>query len=111
VADLKRLSKLDNAWRESSDDPAMVILGVHTAGSDAESVEKSANTHGLQYSICIDVEPSESASWGTLYGRFGVSAIPTTFVIDQDGNVAAHGPLEEMISKAGALVRSKHPKQ
>ena len=111
VADLQQLSQLDKAWRESEDDTGIVLLGVHTAGSDEDPVKEAAAKHDLQYLICIDAEPTELESWGTLYGRFGVTAIPTTYVIDQQGNVVAHGALQEMLAKASALARSKEQKQ
>ena len=100
--DLERLGKID----QSLSDSGIAVIGVHTAGSEQESIEKLVKQYDLGYPICIDTLPDWGASsWGTLFGRFAVHQLPQTFVIDQEGKVAAHGSLEEMLITARRLAK------
>jgi thiol-disulfide isomerase/thioredoxin len=105
TADLRRLSKVHQSWRENGVEDRTVI-GIHTAGIDAESVVAAAEKHGLQYPIIIDSRTEGDApSWGCLYDAFAVRAVPYAIIVDAEGRVAAHGRLEEMLTKADQLVR------
>ncbi len=103
--DLERLSMVDRSWRHSGVADRLII-GIHTAGSDAESVTAAAEKHGLKYPIVIDSLAGQNASsWGRLYDAFAVHAIPYAVVVDTAGHIAAHGHLEDMLFKAAELVR------
>lgn len=110
VADLKRLAEVQKAWA-MNDVKDRVIIGIHTAGSDRESVAKATEQHGITYPVIIDSPPDGTrGSWGRLYDAFAVQAIPQAMIVDADGRVAAHGRLEEMLAKQGELARAANPK-
>ena len=50
----------------------VVVIGVHTAGSKQEDVEKFAQDEKLGFPICIDTPPTENRAWGMLFGKFAV---------------------------------------
>jgi thiol-disulfide isomerase/thioredoxin len=101
--DLKRLAEHHQALKDNTND-RVVILGIHTPGSKPGAIDKAVQKHKLGYPICIDVPPPEGVrAWGALFDRFAVHAIPYTLVIDPQGKVAGHGPLEEMLSRAHGL--------
>lgn len=96
---------VDRSWRNNGVADRLII-GIHTAGSDAKTVTSAAEKHELKYPIVIDSRPEQDASsWGRLYDAFAVHALPYVIVIDKKGQVAAHGQLEDMLSKAAELVR------
>ncbi len=102
-SDLERLAETHKRLAESG----IVVVGVHAAGSKLEEIENLVQERELGYAICIDA-PSDAgsqSSWGTLFSRFTVRHLPCVFVVDKNGKVAAHGKLEEMLSKARALAR------
>ena len=105
AADLKRLAEVQQAW-SLNDVQDRLIIGIHTAGSNAESVTEFADEHKLTYPLLID-SPRDGTrgSWGRLYDAFAVSTIPQAIVVDAEGRVAAHGALEEMLGKQGELAR------
>lgn len=103
--DLERLAEMHKTWQALEKTDA-VIIGIHTAGSERSAIEKMIEKYKVEYPVYIDTPPENGDGWGTLFNRFAVHAIPHTFVIDQEGNVAAHGrQLEKMLSKAGQLTR------
>ncbi len=102
MAELERLSAVHKKW-QAVEEPRLLVIGVHAAGSEPKTVVRITKERELGYPICID-EPS-AGGWGELFEKFGVRAIPEVFVIDQRGNVAAHGRLEAMLSKAAELAR------
>ena len=67
----------------------VVVLGVanprtddHPGNSDVpvDEVEAFIAEQGITYPVLMDTE-------GVLFGAYGISAFPTTFMIDKDGNV------------------------
>lgn len=104
-ADLKSLSELHRKWHDAGKSD-VVIVGVHTAGSQPEAIDEAVKAQKLGYPICIDSPLHDGVEgWGTLCKQFAVRAIPETFVIGKDGKVAAHGRLEEMLIKAPQLAK------
>ena len=66
-----------------------MVLGVanprtddHPGNSDVpvDEVEAFIAEQGITYPVLMDTE-------GVLFGAYGISAFPTTFMIDKDGNV------------------------
>jgi hypothetical protein len=54
--------------------------------------------------VCIDVPAGDDAtSWGKLFSAFQVSGLPHAFLIDRNGKIAAHGSLNEMLTKQREL--------
>lgn len=85
----------------------IVVIGIHVAGSDPEKIRQVMKDFGMTYPIFVDVAPAKQRGWGSLYAKFGVRAIPHTFLVDANGIVVAHGSLGEMLQKAHELTRAK----
>lgn len=62
-------------------DKGLVVLGINNEG--AETARKYMEEHGYTFSTLIDMSDAVSA-------RYGVSAIPSVFIIGRDGKVARH---------------------
>jgi thiol-disulfide isomerase/thioredoxin len=84
----------------------IVIIGVHLAGSAMADVEADAKRNELAYPILTDMSrPGEPGSWGMLSHQFRVTGIPHAFLVDQGGQIAAHGSASDLLSKAYDLVK------
>jgi thiol-disulfide isomerase/thioredoxin len=82
----------------------IVVIGVHAAGTGAGEIEKFAKEMNLSYPILIDLPPpKERTAFGLLSSQLTVRGIPYSFVIDQEGNIAAHGSLHEVLTTARQL--------
>ena len=90
---------------ESLKGTGVVVIGVHTAGSKLEDVEKLAQDEKLGFPICIDTPPTEHRAWGTLFGKYAVHQIPCSYVVDKTGKIVAHGELRETLPKARSLAK------
>ncbi|UCD76774.1 MAG: TlpA family protein disulfide reductase [Phycisphaerales bacterium] len=89
-----------------SEKTSIVIIGIHTPGSPEEKIREVMEKFEMEYPICIDVaRDDEHQSWGLLAGQYGVFGIPYAFVIDQEGNIAWHGELKEVLWTARDLAR------
>lgn len=82
-AELPEIQQLyDNYEREG--DNALIVLGV--AGPEmgregtVEEIAAFLEENGLTYPVLMDTE-------GDLFTAYGISAFPTTFMIDREGNV------------------------
>lgn len=89
----------------------VVVIGVHSSGSEIQDIEKEIKEYKLGYPIVIDAtRPCQPATWGLLSNQYGVSAIPHAIVIDAEGKIAGNGRLNEMLAKANELSRAKAQK-
>jgi cytochrome c biogenesis protein CcmG/thiol:disulfide interchange protein DsbE len=77
-------------WEEYRD-RGVVLLGVTYKDAEAAS-RKFVETYGLTYGNGFDVQ-------GRISRAYGVVAVPETFIIDRDGNVAwlYIGPVEAAV--------------
>jgi thiol-disulfide isomerase/thioredoxin len=101
-ADFARLAEIHRA-RESN---GLSVIGVHPPGSDPADIKKILSQFHLDYPICIDVEPEARVeTWGELFGKFAVRAIPHAVAVDAEGIVIASGRLEDVVAKASEAVR------
>lgn len=101
-ADFARLAEIHRA-RESN---GLTVIGVHPPGSDPADIKKILSQFHLDYPICIDVEPEARVeTWGELFGKFAVRAIPHAVAVDAEGIVIASGRLEDVVAKASEAVR------
>ena len=92
---------------KNANDAGIVVIGVHASGVDRDDVERFAKQMGLTYPIAIDAaRPDGEAPFGVLVSQLGVRSIPYSFVIDQQGKVAAHGKLAQSIEAAYELARN-----
>jgi len=103
--DLPVMSSLGNNREETG----IIVIGIHTPGSEIEDIRKVMKEYDLNYPICIDIRPPAGVdSWGEMYSRYGVDGIPYAFVIDQNSNVAMHGRgVSQVLGKAYELARKK----
>ena len=105
--DLHRLAGIQQAYQDN-DIKDRVILGIHTAGTERDAIARVAAEKKLTYPIVIDsIANSNERSWGDLFGKFEVKQLPLTMVVDRDGKVVAHGPLEKLLNVAAKLTEKK----
>ena len=98
------LSQLAETY-ENLRDAGIVVIGIHTAGSEVENVQKLAEDEKLAFPLCIDVAPRSGRAWGDLFSKYAVHQIPCSYVIDKTGKVVAHGELRETLPLARGLVK------
>lgn len=82
-AELPEIQQLyENYDREGEN--ALIVLGVAGPEIGQEGTEEEIaaflEDNGLTYPVLMDTE-------GSLFGAYGISAFPTTFMIDREGNV------------------------
>ena len=84
----------------------IVVIGIHTAGTEIDEVKELTEEMGLSYPILINLpapKDEEDTAFGLLSSQLKIIGIPYSFVIDQEGKIAGHGSLAEVLSKAGEL--------
>jgi len=57
----------------------VMILTVHDASEDAESVDRFLNRQGIRFPVGLDAEPSKT------FSAYGIQFIPETVVVDRKG--------------------------
>lgn len=81
-SEMPEIQSLYEAYGENQED--LVVLGIAAPGSgqegDAAYITQFLEENGYTFPVVMD-ETAES------FGRYGVRAFPTTFMIDKDGNV------------------------
>ena len=82
---------------QNSPDGDYIILGVAAPGlgseADEDGVKAFLSDNGYTYPVVMDLS-------GALFSMYAISAIPTTFMIDRDGNIFGYVPgsmTEEMM--------------
>jgi protocatechuate 3,4-dioxygenase beta subunit/thiol-disulfide isomerase/thioredoxin len=76
----------------------VIVIGLHYAGGNPTELGEFAKKHRLTYPLAID------ASGGHTFRNYGIHGIPSTAVIDRDGNLAYLGmSLSEALSVIGSL--------
>ena len=94
-AEMPDIQKIYDSYKENGDD-SLVVLGVASPGQGQEgSLEEVAGfleENGYTYPVLMDTT-------GEQFAAYGVYALPTTFMIDRDGNVFGYvsGQLTEEI--------------
>ena len=83
------IQKLYEEYSAQGEDAEVVILGI--AGPEigqegsAEEIADFMEENGYTYPVLMD-------AGGEMFTRYGISAFPTTFMIDKDGNVYGYVP-------------------
>ena len=79
---------------DTEGEDALVVLGVATPSMGQEGTEEEIKAfleeNGYTYPVLMDTE-------GELFGAYGVYSLPTTFMIDREGNV--FGYVSGMLTK------------
>lgn len=94
-AEMPDIQKIYDSYKENEDD-SLVILGVASPGQgregSQEEVEAFLEENGYTYPVLMDTT-------GAQFAAYGAYALPTTFMIDRDGNVFGYvsGQLTEEI--------------
>lgn len=94
-AEMPDIQKIYESYLESGDD-SLVILGVAGPNQGRETTEEGIQDfleeNGYTYPVLMDTT-------GEQFMNYGISALPTTYMIDKDGNVFgyASGQLSEEI--------------
>jgi RNA polymerase sigma factor (sigma-70 family) len=79
----------------------IVVIGVHAADGKVEDIQNFMRQFDMAYPVCIDKQVPDGI--GETFAKYGVSAMPDSFLIDAHGTVIAHGPIAAMAARAKAL--------
>jgi thiol-disulfide isomerase/thioredoxin len=82
----------------------LIIIGIHTPGSKEDDIRNLFKTFEIEYPVAIDTSQDEQGYWGKTFAAYKVNAIPHAVLIDRNGNVAAHGDVNEVLSEANRLL-------
>jgi thiol-disulfide isomerase/thioredoxin len=89
------------ALHKKRDETGITVIGIHPSGSDRAVIDKVIAEFHLDYPILVDTPASEGVrSWGTLYGLYGVSAIPHAVLVDRRGKIVGSGDPQGVLAKA-----------
>ncbi len=97
--EMPEIQKLYEEYQAQGDDAEVVILGVAAPGMGQEGSEEEITAfmeeNGYTYPVLMD-------RTGEMFSFYGISAFPTTFMIDRDGNVYGYvqGQLSEDIMRS-----------
>lgn len=81
----------------------IVVIGVHATDAKG-TVEEFAKEENLRYPILIDLPPPDpDRAFGLLFSQLRVRSIPYSFLIDQEGKIAGHGALVQVLEQAKDL--------
>ncbi len=94
-------------WHKNRVADDLVVLGVHTPGSDEAKIRKLMEQHELHYPIAVDVPTEEGGYWGKTFAAYKVSAIPHAVLVDETGKVAVDGQLNEVMNEAIRRMNAK----
>lgn len=98
--DLPVLAELHKKREENK----LVVVCVHTPGSEIGGIEKVLKEFAMEMPVCIDVPaPDSPPSWGAMSLAYGASQLPYAFVVDSDGKIAGHGSPARVLAKAREL--------
>ena len=75
----EELPSMNRAW-EILKDKAVVMLAINV-GEDQEAVQAFSRDYPINFQILLDMKGSASQRWG-------VTAMPTTFLVDSEGKIA-----------------------
>lgn len=96
-AEMPDIQKIYDSYKENEDD-SLVILGVASPGQGRETTKEGVTDfleeNGYTYPVLMD-------ETGQLFTSYRVYSLPTTFMIDKDGNVFGYisGQLDEEIMR------------
>ena len=83
------IQKLYEEYSALGEDAEVVILGIAGPGigqeGSAEEIADFMTENGYTYPVLMDTS-------GEMFTQYGISAFPTTFMIDKDGNVYGYVP-------------------
>ena len=83
------IQKLYEEYSAQGGDAEVVILGIAGPGigqeGSAEEIAGFMEENGYTYPVLMDTD-------GEMFTQYGISAFPTTFMIDKDGNVYGYVP-------------------
>ncbi|HWB11958.1 MAG TPA: TlpA disulfide reductase family protein [Pirellulales bacterium] len=86
----------------------VTVVAIHTAGSDPQDIRDFADEARLDCPVYVDrPEQGGSTRWGSLFDKLAVIVLPHAFVVDRQGTIVAHGPLDKMMAQARAKAAEK----
>lgn len=96
LLELKALQEEEGADR-------LAIVAVHDRTATPEEIEEFRKDHGISFPI-LRVPHSDRDGWDSnTFHAYGVKALPTTFLIDYDGKIAAQGTVSSLAEKLTQL--------
>ena len=107
MRDMPRIGELHKKQEENG----ITVIGIHTAGSKLEDIQKAIKKYDIRYPICIDVPKVKGGKkyGGVMSSEYGINQIPHAFVIDHQGNVVDYGwgGIAGVVGKANELVKQQ----
>ncbi len=91
------------ALQEETGADRLAIVAVHDRTATPEEIEGFRKDHGISFPI-LRVPQAGRDGWDSnTFHAYGVKALPTTFLIDYNGKVAAQGTLSSLAEKLTQL--------
>jgi thiol-disulfide isomerase/thioredoxin len=106
ILEMPRISELHKKREENG----ITVIGIHTAGSKLEDIQKAIKKYDLRHPICIDIPKVKGENrFGLMSSEYGINQIPHAFVIDHQGNVVDYGwgGIAGVVGKANELVKQQ----
>lgn len=86
----------------------VAVVGVHVPTLNPAKVGDAIAKNGFPFPVCIDVPVNEpNKGWGTMAEKYRLDEMPATYVIDQEGKVAALGSWSVAVGRAKELLGVK----
>ncbi|MCO6047700.1 TlpA family protein disulfide reductase [Aeoliella sp. ICT_H6.2] len=98
-----QIEEMNEVADEFADEP-VVVVGLHTAGSEVKDLVEFAKGRGINYPLAID-KPAADGGFGATAAAYGVRGIPQTAVIDHDGTLVYLGSLPEAVERVREMVK------
>lgn len=98
-AEMPDIQKLYEEYGENGKEAEVVILGIAAPGygneTDEEGIRQFLEENGYTYPVVMD-------SRGEVFAQYGITAYPTTFMIDKEGDIFgyAQGQLSEDVMRS-----------
>lgn len=104
---MKDMSRVNELYKKREEN-GITVIGIHTAGSKLEDIQKTIEKYDIRHPICIDIPKVKGdKSYGVMSSKYGINGIPFAFVVDRQGNVVDYswGSTVGVIEKANELVK------
>ncbi|SMP63143.1 Peroxiredoxin [Neorhodopirellula lusitana] len=85
-------------------DKPLLLLGLHDSHTTPEELRAFAEKEGLTFQLAIDKPASERGWFGETMRAYGIRGIPSSAVIDQEGNIVFVGSFKESLFKVEELL-------
>jgi peroxiredoxin len=100
IAELPEVQALTNVFAKDN----FLLIGMHESSAEVAEVAEFARKQSMTYQLAIDRPAGDSLGFGATFKAYGVRAIPSCVVIDQEGRIAYVGRLKQAAIEAEKLI-------